>query len=172
MTYEESEDFLPRFKESRRACLASGSSVHSRMISRYGRLHDPEQRLAHDVTTPQLDDSHVTQRLRQAPPHTGLLRNVFQCNALGHIPAVANNTEVIDNELDLCEPNEFARLAQQVCLPFGCRGKTVFPHLFTRRPTHPPIHPPFANFQPCTNLSEVPICYTPIRKCCLKYPGA
>ena len=116
------------------------------MISRYRRLYARDQRLAHDAKTPHMDDSHVTQRLPQAqsvPPHTRLVHNVVQDNAIGQIAADADNTEFRGNVLDVREPDEFARLAQQACLPLG---------IVENQST------PLASFPPRTNLSEVPSC--------------
>jgi hypothetical protein len=84
------------------------------MLSRYRRLYAYDQRLARDATTPQLDDSHVTQKLPWARAGTPLA-----CRLRRDIRTVADSTEVIDDVLDVCKPDGLARLAQQVCLPLG-----------------------------------------------------
>ena len=100
------------------------------MISRYRRLYVRDQRLAHDAKTPQLDHSHVTQKLPQvqtATPVASLSRNALGSATSGHIRAIAHNVEVIDTALHVREQRGIARLAQQVYLPLGIMDNTIFP---------------------------------------------
>jgi hypothetical protein len=100
------------------------------MISRYRRLYVHDQRLVHDAKTPQLDHSHVTQRLPQvqaATPVASLSRNALGSATSGHIRAIADNAEVIDTVLHVRGPSGTARLAQQVCLPLGIMDRTIYP---------------------------------------------